>query len=190
MKFGDLLNSYIESLGCTARELADRSGISPAVISRYRSGERTPQAGSRQIGMLAKAIAELAAGREECSGIREETVLEELEQTVTEKQNASVRLMNNLNTLILALGMNVNALARFTNYDASYISRIRAGKRTPSKPAEFARAVAACVCSCYTSGYDLAVIGELLGCAPEEADLAEKITAFLLGKESSGVHES
>ena len=42
MKFGDLLNSYIESLGCTAKELADRSGISPAVISRYRSGERTP----------------------------------------------------------------------------------------------------------------------------------------------------
>ena len=49
MKFGDLLNSYIESLGCTAKELADRSGISPAVISRYRSGKRTPQAGSLQI---------------------------------------------------------------------------------------------------------------------------------------------
>jgi hypothetical protein len=34
------------------------------------------------------------------------------------------------------------------------------------------------------------MIHNLLGRAPEEADLAEKITAFLLGKESSGVHES
>jgi transcriptional regulator with XRE-family HTH domain len=56
MKFGDLLNSYIKILGCSAKELADRSGISPALISRYRSGKRTPQAGSLQIGMLAGSV--------------------------------------------------------------------------------------------------------------------------------------
>lgn len=92
MKFGDLLNSYIESLGCTAKELADRSGISPAVISRYRSGERTPQAGSRQMDMLAEAIAALAADRKVCGGITKEEVLQKLEGCVAEKDNDSVRL--------------------------------------------------------------------------------------------------
>ena len=190
MKFGDLLNSYIKILGCSAKELAERSGISPALISRYRSGKRTPQAGSLQIGMLAKAIAELAADREACSGITKESVLQELEWCVTEKEIDSVRLMNNLNTLILAMRINVNALAKFTNYDASSICRIRTGKRSPSHPVEFARAVSAYVVKRYTSAADRAMLHNLLGCAPEEPDLEAMITAFLLGKESSGVHGS
>ena len=190
MKFGDLLNSYIESLGCTAKELADRSGISPAVISRYRSGERTPQAGSRQMDMLAGAIAALDADRKACSGITKESVLQELEWCVTEKEIDSVRLMNNLNTLILAMRINVNALAKFTNYDASSICRIRTGKRSPSHPEEFAQAVSAYVVRRYTSAADRTMLHNLLGCAPEEPDLEAMITAFLLGKESSGVHGS
>ena len=137
-----------------------------------------------------RRIAELAADREACSGITKESVLQELEWCVTEKEIDSVRLMNNLNTLILAMRLNVNALAKFTNYDASSICRIRTGKRCPSHPVEFARAVSAYVVKCYTSAADRAMIHNLLGCAPEEEDLAEKITAFLLGKESSGVHES
>lgn len=182
MKFGDLLNSYIESLGCTAKELADRSGISPAVISRYRSGERTPQAGSRQMDMLAEAIAALAADRKVCGGITKEEVLQKLEGCVAEKDNESVRLMNNLNTLILALRVNVNALAKYTNYDAPSICRIRTGKRSPSNPAEFARAMSAYVVRRYTSAADLDIIRKLLGCSPEEADLEDKIMDFLLGK--------
>ena len=152
------------------------------MISRYRSGERTPQAGSRQMDMLAEAIAALAADRKVCGGITKEEVLQKLEGCVAEKDNDSVRLMNNLNTLILALRINVNALAKYTNYDASSICRIRTGKRSPSNPAEFARAVSAYVVRRYTSADDLDIIRELLGCSPEEADLEDKIMDFLLGK--------
>ena len=139
---------------------------------------------------LFKQLAALAADRKVCGGITKEEVLQKLEECVAEKDNDSVRLMNNLNTLILALRVNVNALAKYTNYDASSICRIRTGKRSPSNPAEFARAVSAYVVRRYTSAADRAMLHNLLGCAPEEPDLEAMITAFLLGKESSGVHGS
>ncbi len=46
MKFCDRLNEYIETLDCTAKELSELSGISAATVSRYRSGERLPDAES------------------------------------------------------------------------------------------------------------------------------------------------
>ena len=42
MRFEEALNGYIHQIGITAKDLADASGLSTAVISRYRSGERTP----------------------------------------------------------------------------------------------------------------------------------------------------
>ena len=42
MKFNEQVNAYIEELNCTAKELADAAGLSAAVISRYRTGEREP----------------------------------------------------------------------------------------------------------------------------------------------------
>ena len=41
--FHDRLNEYITQLGCSGRELAEASGLSPATVSRYRSGERRPE---------------------------------------------------------------------------------------------------------------------------------------------------
>ena len=38
MTFDEQLNAYIALLGCTAKELSDASGLSPSVISRYRTG--------------------------------------------------------------------------------------------------------------------------------------------------------
>ena len=43
MEFSELLNQIIERTGCTAKELSEISGISPASLSRYRSGERMPE---------------------------------------------------------------------------------------------------------------------------------------------------
>ena len=40
MTFSEKMNEYIELIGCSAKELSDASLISPAVISRYRNGER------------------------------------------------------------------------------------------------------------------------------------------------------
>ena len=44
MDFKDKLEEYIKQLNCTAKDLSDSSGLSAATISRYRSGERIPEA--------------------------------------------------------------------------------------------------------------------------------------------------
>ena len=45
MTFQEQLNLYIEELSCSGRELAQNSGISETILSRYRKGERIPEAG-------------------------------------------------------------------------------------------------------------------------------------------------
>ena len=49
MTFCEKLNNYIEQLECSSQELANASGLSSAVISRYRNGERTPNIKSKQL---------------------------------------------------------------------------------------------------------------------------------------------
>ena len=46
MTFSEQLNEYISKLGCTAKDLADASGLSAAVLSRYRTGSRVPEINS------------------------------------------------------------------------------------------------------------------------------------------------
>ena len=41
MQFHEMLNEYLRRLNVTALTLAEASELSPAVISRYRSAERT-----------------------------------------------------------------------------------------------------------------------------------------------------
>ena len=60
MKFCDKLNEYIETLECTAKELSTLSGISTATVSRYRSGERLPDAESEAFSSLINALAGIA----------------------------------------------------------------------------------------------------------------------------------
>ena len=63
MKFCDKLNEYIETLECTAKELSELSGISAATISRYRSGERLPDAESGAFSSLINALAGIAENK-------------------------------------------------------------------------------------------------------------------------------
>lgn len=61
MKFSEKLNTYMEELSCSAKELGNLSGISGASFSRYRSGERVPEMGTKPFETLCSAIAEIAA---------------------------------------------------------------------------------------------------------------------------------
>lgn len=63
MKFCDKLNEYIETLECTAKELSTLSGISTATVSRYRSGERLPDAESEAFPSLINALAGIAESK-------------------------------------------------------------------------------------------------------------------------------
>lgn len=59
MKFCDKLNEYIAMLSCTAKELCALSGISEATLSRYKSGERVPELGTKGFDGLCLGIRKL-----------------------------------------------------------------------------------------------------------------------------------
>ena len=74
MKFSELLNQYIHILGCTGQELAEHSGISASVISRYRSGEREPHPDSEAVKTLARTFAAISEEKSE-ETLSEEEIL-------------------------------------------------------------------------------------------------------------------
>ena len=128
VKFDDLLNRYITKLGCTGKALSLASNLSEGTISRYRAGRRVPEDGSPELRALCRGIAQIAREKN-ISGITEETVMETLSQAVLKNAADPEALQKNFNTL-------------FLNYDPSYLSLIRNGKRFPSDPGAFATAVA------------------------------------------------
>ena len=86
MKFCECLNDYIEKISCTGKELAKNSNISEAIISRYRNGERVPDADGEYLRNLAEGIARTAAEK----GIRDieaGAVLEKFQSLLTEKKS-------------------------------------------------------------------------------------------------------
>jgi len=56
MTFKELLNKYMDELEISSKELADKANISYPVISRYKTGERTPKLESSQLLNLASAL--------------------------------------------------------------------------------------------------------------------------------------
>ena len=134
MDFKKLLDDYMKQLDCTAKDLAEKSGLSAATISRYRSGDRTPEDGSENFARLINGIVSIA----ESKGIPDIS-----EQSVSDSFSPYVRnsvdiahFQKNFHTLLTVVPINISDLARFLNFDPSYISRIRNGQRQPANPAE------------------------------------------------------
>ena len=102
MEFKDVLNRYMERTGCSARDLAERSGLSTATISRYRSGDRVPEADSRQLENLAKGIAAIAAEKK-IREMEEEAVRQALSEQAQGPGIEIEKLRLNFDTLLNAI---------------------------------------------------------------------------------------
>ena len=167
MRFDEALNEYIALLGCTAKELSEASGISPSVISRYRTGSRTPEDDSGSLQALIGGIVRLAEDRGHPELTRE-AVARALSDTLEGRGFPHERMQENLNALLSALSVNVTDFARHLNYDTSYISRIRNGQRRPADPEKFASETARFIVRRYGDSSDRAVIARLIGCTAGE----------------------
>lgn len=182
MTFDEQLNAYIALLGCTAKELSDASGLSPSVISRYRSGSRVPEVGSDSLQSLIDGIVRLAAEKG-IAELGETSVAQALSAALTEPDFPYERLQENLNVLLSALSVNVTDFARHLNYDTSYISRIRNGQRRPANPEKFASEIARYFVRRYADKNDRMIVANLVGCGAEElADdsvCLDKLTCWL-----------
>lgn len=182
MDFKKLLDDYMKQLDCTAKDLAENSGLSAATISRYRSGERIPEDGSENFDRLINGIVSIAENKK-IPNITVQSVSEAFSPYV--RNNVDIaHLQKNFHTLLTVVPINISDLARFLNYDPSYISRIRNGQRQPANPTEFARKISIFVTKHFQTVKQKAVISSLINCPMEElsnyTDFQDRVTNWLL----------
>ena len=166
MKFCEKLNEYIALLSCTAKELCALSGISEATLSRYRSGERVPELGTKGFDGLCSGIAQIAKSKAPI--LTPEKIKDEFCSCSDFDSTDKELLRKNFNTLISALSININRMCRYINYDVSTVFRIRNGTRNPADFESFSSAVASFVAEDMKFASELAVLAELLGCNADE----------------------
>lgn len=187
MDFKKLLDDYMKQLDCTAKDLAENSGLSAATISRYRSGERIPEDGSENFDRLINGIVSIAENKK-IPNITVQSVSEAFSPYVRNSVDIA-HFQKNFHTLLTVVPINISDLARFLNFDPSYISRIRNGQRQPANPAEFARKISAFVARHCQTEEQKAVISSLLHCPMEElsnyTDFQVRLTDWLLAGEGA-----
>ena len=179
--FHDRLNEYITQLGCSGRELAEASGLSPATVSRYRSGERRPESEAERAKLIS-GIARLAE-RRGVPALTEEAVAEGFRPFFPEESFDAGHLRAALNTLLTTFSISVSDLARSTNYDASYLSRVRSGQRRPADPERFIAAVAEHVLRRCDTPAERDILAELTGAGGQgEEELYRSLVQWLGGR--------
>lgn len=182
MTFSQQLNQYMEQLRCSAKELAEASGLSSAVISRYRNGERVPAADSRQVRQLAEGISMLAQQKQE-SGLSETTVFSAFQKILTAALVREEQLAAGFDQLVSTLSIRMAELARSLNYDPSYLSRIRSGERSPSNPSVFCEEVARFAALRFFPE-QRALLAQMIGCEPgeleDQASCLSKLSQWLM----------
>lgn len=183
MRFCEQLNEIIISLNCTASELVENSGLSPATLSRYRSGERVPDISSENFNKLCSAIA-LIAKNKGIEKYNNSSVKEILSSCSDIKSTDKEKLRDNFNELISALNINVAKLCKFISYDTSSVFRIRNGQRQPSDPDGFALKIAGFVSAEYDRDSDIALLSSLMNCPTDslktEQNRCQKVKEWLL----------
>lgn len=178
MKFNELLNKYLEEFNCSSKTLSELTNISPAVISRYRSGERTPAIDSKQLESIIKAIKQISNKK-----YKEEDIEKEFKSIFQKTDFDYDNFIKNLNELINTLKINIKDMSKYTLCDASSISRIRYGKTKPSEPIEFASKIASYVTNKYANETDITKIEKLTNNDGE--NLYNKVFKYLTNKEEN-----
>ena len=177
MKFKEVLNKYLKELDCSSKKLSDESGLSESVISRYRSGERTPVKNSEQLNKLTKALFIIAKDSDK-NNYTFDKIVSDFNSVLTSDNFDYTTFSNNLNTLITSLNINTHEMSKYIVFDASHISRIRYGKARPSNPIEFSNKICSFILNKYKNHDDINNLMMVIGC--KKSDLSnEKIYSTL-----------
>ena len=129
MEFKDYFRNDLERIGCSLSELSHVSGLSSAVLSRYRSGERVPRRDSDLLIQLCAGLSVLEAEAGMPNPMKNR--LEFYRSVLSEEV---LLLSEHFDALLKSLQISMKDLSRELNYDASYLSRIRSGKRSRNLP--------------------------------------------------------
>lgn len=177
MNFKEVLNKYLKELNCSSKKLSNESGLSESVISRYRSGERTPVKNSEQLNKLTKALFNIAKDSNK-NKYTLDKIVSDFNSVLTSDDFDYTTFSNNLNTLITSLNINTHEMSKYIVFDASHISRIRYGKAKPSNPVEFSNKICSYILNRYKNPDDINNLMMIIGC--KKSDLSnEKIYSTL-----------
>lgn len=171
MTFQECLNSYIKKLNCSGKELANNCGISETIISRYRKGDRIPTANSEYLKKLSDGIAKTSIEKG-LAELKPNEVYQRLLEALP-KENPAIFCYQKFDLLLKELEINVSKMAAALHYDASYISKIRTGKRVPSDPAEFAENVSSYIARNCLSEEELKKIASVTDCDARQLENQE-----------------
>ena len=130
MKFDEVLNKYIDLINCSSKDLASSSNLSESIISRYRNGNRIPT--QDKLKLISAALSSLSNNK-----YSTEEILQQFNNSIKSDDLDFEIIKKNLNTIITSLNINARELAKYLNFDASYLSKIRNGDRIPSNKKEF-----------------------------------------------------
>ena len=188
MTFKDTFNKLLKELNCTSRKLSINSGISESVISRYRSGERTPKKDSTQINKLINTLYNISHEQE--LKYTKEDIKNILLSTLQEDNSFDYEtLSKNLNNLIITLNININDLSKYIVFDSSHISRIRYGKTKPSDPISFSNKIANYIVLKYNDSDNLKKLSLLINNNITSNTLFDQIFTYLTSNNNSNNNE-
>ena len=171
MKFKEVLNKYLKELDCSSKKLSNESGLSESVISRYRSGERTPLKNSEQLNKLTKALFNIAKDSSK-NKYTFDKIVSDFNIALPSDDFDYTTFSNNLNTLITSLNINTHEMSKYIVFDASHISRIRYGKAKPSNPVEFSNKICSYILNRYKNPDDINNLMMIIGC--KKSDLSNE----------------
>ena len=183
MKFNDLLNKYLEEFKCSSKKLSDLTGISPSVISRYRSNQRTPEKDSIQAKKIIDALTTLSNKK-----YKKEEIESEINTSLNKDDFDYETFSKNLNDLINTLKINLKDMSKYTLFDSSHISRIRYGKTKPSEPIEFSKKVITYIINKYNTSEDLKKLASILNIDYKELNqntLHDQLLIFLTNNKNT-----
>ncbi len=179
MEFNEILNSYIEKVGCTNKGLSDLSGISAETIGRYRKGSRKPTRKSDTIQKLSEGLSKLSDNK-----LSEAEIYHTLYESLNDGINVEFNIyVSNLNKLTECMEISKSELAKGLNFDPSYISRILSGKRKPSQIQKFNSDISMFASRRLFAFGKIPELAELIGCNADtlknEETAAKKIYKWL-----------
>lgn len=146
MPFSTVLSTYCNALGCTNKEIAEWCGISPSALTRYRKGERVPEANSDTIAKIASGLTALAREKGVLGLPDESIVRSTLEGGMEGMHTLGMSFCTRFDALMTVMGIRNADIARELRVSPSYISRIRGGHRAPADRTTFAS-----ICARYTA---------------------------------------
>lgn len=161
-----------------------------ATLSRFRSGERTPD--QEGLKLLLQGLCSIAA----CKGkqLSPDSLYAQCTDCMDLQRSDPEILRTKINRLLTVLHISSAELAKAISYDPSFLSRIRSGQRAPADPKRFAADVARFVVRRFDGESGRSAVAHMLGVPfgslSGEAEYFRAVADWLMGSAAAEDTES